>query len=50
MASAPASSAAADAAIAAQHAKLQTLAPIRALVFRQQNAEALARHAKTLAS
>lgn len=48
--SAPASSAAADAAIAAQYAKLQALAPIRALVFRQQNAEALARHAKTLAS
>lgn len=47
---APASSAAADAAIAAQHAKLQTLAPIRAVIFRQQNAEALARHAKTLAS
>lgn len=47
---APASSAAADAAIAAQHAKLQGVAPIRALLFRQQNAEALARHAKTLAS
>lgn len=47
---APASSAAADAAIAAQYAKLQTAAPIRALLFRQQNAEALARHAKTLAS
>lgn len=46
----PASSAAADAAIAAQYAKLQAVAPIRALVFRQQNAEALARHAKTLAS
>jgi len=47
---APASSVAADAAIAAQYAKLQAVAPIRALVFRQQNAEALARHAKTLAS
>ena len=36
--------------IAALYAKLQTLAPIRAVIFRQQNAEALARHAKTLAS
>ena len=47
---APSSTAASDAAIAAKLAELQRVAPIRAVIFRQQNAEALARHAKSLAS